>query len=261
MTYNSAVSDLNTLHQHGLYGVQVSQGHFIPLQGLDWFCSQLSRLFSDPTQQVLDRLQGCIREITTQHALVESKWDNEELEVAYRSMGLFQGWNQSARKEHQFDYRITIDNSRFPGTFFTCYRLTDPDGPLIVSPQPPMETDGSLVVTRKGIAGTLKVGDELLSCHEVAVDKMSQKLCNDSAIGYQFVRNCLYPVGSEQYDVKWDGGELISEDEGAHLLSIYERFERKVDWERGDLMLLHNGLMMHGKQIHEGPRDIRVAMA
>ncbi|MBV9445461.1 MAG: TauD/TfdA family dioxygenase [Streptosporangiaceae bacterium] len=57
-----------------------------------------------------------------------------------------------------------------------------------------------------------------------------------------------------------DGGE-IPDDVAAHLRACYLGAKRRFNWRRGDLLVIDNMLVAHGREPFTGPRKIAVAMA
>lgn len=59
----------------------------------------------------------------------------------------------------------------------------------------------------------------------------------------------------------YGNGEPIELEVLDHIRQVYEREKLKFKWQRGDIMLLDNILMTHGREPYKGERKVAVAMA
>ena len=62
------------------------------------------------------------------------------------------------------------------------------------------------------------------------------------------------------FDVRYGDGSPVTLDE---LLPVYEAMERLTvsrPWREGDILLLDNVAVAHGRNPYEGRRDVRVAL-
>jgi alpha-ketoglutarate-dependent taurine dioxygenase len=62
-------------------------------------------------------------------------------------------------------------------------------------------------------------------------------------------RNCYYGDGTP-----------ISDEDMAHILSVYERLEVSFPWQQGDVLLLDNMLVAHARNPFEGERRLLVSL-
>lgn len=46
-----------------------------------------------------------------------------------------------------------------------------------------------------------------------------------------------------------------------HIRNVYEKEKMKFKWHKGDIMILDNILMAHGRETYKGERKVAVAMA
>lgn len=73
--------------------------------------------------------------------------------------------------------------------------------------------------------------------------------------------NLLYIVPSTRpYEVEFDDGSPISRDSLYTIYDILDDETIRVDWQRGDLLILNNIKTLHGKAPHEGQRRILISM-
>jgi alpha-ketoglutarate-dependent taurine dioxygenase len=57
-----------------------------------------------------------------------------------------------------------------------------------------------------------------------------------------------------------DNGETLTADEAATINRIYEEIELAWPWQNGDVMVLDNLQVAHGRNTYSGPREIMVAL-
>lgn len=62
------------------------------------------------------------------------------------------------------------------------------------------------------------------------------------------------------YNTLYGDGAEIPEDVAAHLRAAYDAETVKFPWEEGDLLLLDNMLVAHGRSSYSGPRRVLTAM-
>ena len=119
--------------------------------------------------------------------------------------------------------------------------------------------NGWAVIKRSGVPATIDIDGATLFCNQIHVDKFNAKLVG-GGLNYT-ASTILYPQQScLQFDVEFEGGPKITAQQASQLLAILETHEVSIDWKQGDLLLVDNFAMMHGKTPHEGPREIIVAM-
>ena len=56
-------------------------------------------------------------------------------------------------------------------------------------------------------------------------------------------------------------GREISEDAVSELWTAYREEERLFDWEAGDVLVIDNMLVAHGRRPYTGPREVLAALA
>lgn len=121
--------------------------------------------------------------------------------------------------------------------------------------------DGWAIVRREGVPATIEFDGAPQFGNQIHLDKFSPTLCG-GRLKYGLARLFLYQTSqSNQYDVEWADGTPIGTDVGERLLSIIQKHEIVRTWKKGDLTVLDNRAMMHGKRPHQGDRRILVAMA
>lgn len=86
--------------------------------------------------------------------------------------------------------------------------------------------------------------------HISALDEADRNILSSVMLGGQFPRNAYYGDGSE-----------IQVDDLLHILEAYRSEEIVFQWQRGDVMILDNVLMAHGRRPFVGERKIVVAMS
>lgn len=86
--------------------------------------------------------------------------------------------------------------------------------------------------------------------HISSLDEISRKaLVNELGIN-NIPRNAFY-----------GNGETIEDDVLEHIRSIYSQEKIIFDWEQGDILILDNLLMAHGREPYQGDRRVAVAMS
>ena len=72
----------------------------------------------------------------------------------------------------------------------------------------------------------------------------------------------LYMLGEEgmPYNVFWGDGEKISDDIITNIRDAYQQSTIRFDWHKGDVLLMDNLLMSHGREPYEGERTVLVSM-
>lgn len=63
------------------------------------------------------------------------------------------------------------------------------------------------------------------------------------------------------FDSSWDDGTRLSDGDMAALLAAHKSASRAWRWEAGDVLIIDNTRMMHGREPYSGERRILVAMA
>lgn len=62
-------------------------------------------------------------------------------------------------------------------------------------------------------------------------------------------------------NASYGNGEPFKEEVLEHIREAYEQEKQKFKWQKGDVMILDNVLMAHGRETYKGERKIAVAMA
>lgn len=86
--------------------------------------------------------------------------------------------------------------------------------------------------------------------HVSALDKESQLSLIKELGKENLPRNALY-----------GNGEFIEEETLNHIREAYNQEKIKFRWQKGDIMILDNILMAHGRETYKGERKVAVAMA
>ncbi len=129
------------------------------------------------------------------------------------------------------------------------------------NPSHPVASHADDWVTRqtKELPATIQVGSETLFCNHAHLYKFTPTIWGGQ-INYALTRAFVYPTqGHTQYDVQLGQPSLLV-DEATTILGLLKEHELKVDWQQGDLMILDNRRVLHGKLPHEGERSILTAM-
>ena len=117
-----------------------------------------------------------------------------------------------------------------------------------------------LTVSQKDVPGTIRVDGEDLFCNQIHLNKLTPALCG-GLFNYVLARILLFPISSfMQFDVGLSDGSRIDPKDAEQLLGIVESKRKVREWKKGDLMILNNATMLHGKIPHRGAREILVAM-
>jgi alpha-ketoglutarate-dependent taurine dioxygenase len=123
-----------------------------------------------------------------------------------------------------------------------------------------------LVVERSGVPATIDIEGVTVFFNQIYLDRLNPELCGGWFF-YLLARILLYPTSrSMQFDVKFDDGLVFSRSEASDLLKLIKQFEKGIDWEAGDVLILNNLKTMHAKSPHkdeseENKRQIIVAMS
>jgi hypothetical protein len=83
--------------------------------------------------------------------------------------------------------------------------------------------------------------------------------------------SCVQPVVRESMmklfkeeelprNVYYGDGERISDQEVEHIRDVYRRAEVSFSWQEGDILMIDNMLVAHGRKRYEGARKVIVAM-
>ncbi len=126
-----------------------------------------------------------------------------------------------------------------------------------------LQWDGKwAVVSRSGVPGTIVVDGKSLFCNQIHLDKFNEALCGGIK-DYYLARLLVYPtVSFQQFDVEFDGQDPINESDAADLLNLLDGCEVERDWQKGEMLIIDNRKIMHGKTPHDDKiREIYVAMA
>lgn len=83
-----------------------------------------------------------------------------------------------------------------------------------------------------------------------------------SSLEPQVREEMLAAFGQEgmPFNVFWGDGEVISDDIANHIREAYQKAKVRFDWKKGDVLLMDNVLVAHGREPFAGPRKILVAM-
>jgi alpha-ketoglutarate-dependent taurine dioxygenase len=71
----------------------------------------------------------------------------------------------------------------------------------------------------------------------------------------------LYEPEAFPRNVTYGDGSEIADDVVRHLLDVSERRSVSFEWQSGDMVMLDNMLVSHGRAPYSGPRKILVALA
>jgi hypothetical protein len=75
------------------------------------------------------------------------------------------------------------------------------------------------------------------------------------------VMTSLYAAEDLPYNTYYGDGSEIEPDVIDHIREAYEKERVAFPWRQGDVLLLDNMLVAHGRNPFKGPRKILVAMA
>jgi alpha-ketoglutarate-dependent taurine dioxygenase len=117
--------------------------------------------------------------------------------------------------------------------------------------------DGSLqtrqvcpAIARHPDTGEIVWFNQVAVFHASAIPEAVRQALHDALPEAMQPRNCFYGDGSP-----------IDPDTVAAINAAYAAEERIFDWQVGDVLLLDNMLMAHGRHPFHGPREVLVAMA
>jgi hypothetical protein len=80
------------------------------------------------------------------------------------------------------------------------------------------------------------------------------------AAGYEYIRLLYRDRPARPYEVRLGDGTPITLDEIAQIYDALDAEEIAFPWQRGDLLLLDNIAVAHGRNPFKGSRDIQVAL-
>lgn len=76
-----------------------------------------------------------------------------------------------------------------------------------------------------------------------------------------FLASLIYILhDTRQYDIEFEDGSPIPQEIIYIIYDVLEKNTIKVDWQKGDILLLDNFKAMHGRATYSGPRRILVSM-
>jgi hypothetical protein len=67
-------------------------------------------------------------------------------------------------------------------------------------------------------------------------------------------------IDKKESSLSRDNGSPIADDTVAALIGVSRKLEFRVDWQVGDLALLNNARVAHGRRPYRGDRNIMVAL-
>lgn len=84
-----------------------------------------------------------------------------------------------------------------------------------------------------------------------------------SSLDNESRRSLIHELGEENIprNASYGNGDPFEPEVLDHIRSIYENEKIKFKWHKGDIMILDNILMAHGREAYKGERKVAVAMA
>ncbi|WP_199154035.1 TauD/TfdA family dioxygenase [Chromobacterium sp. ASV23] len=119
--------------------------------------------------------------------------------------------------------------------------------------------DGSLTVSHTGGATARHPG----TGEDIWFNQLSTQHNNArsmGAAGYEYIRLLYRDRPARPYEVRLGDGTPITLDEIAPIYDALDAEEIAFPWQRGDLLLLDNIAVAHGRNPFKGSRDIQVAL-
>jgi alpha-ketoglutarate-dependent taurine dioxygenase len=76
-----------------------------------------------------------------------------------------------------------------------------------------------------------------------------------------FLANVLYfDPTTRQYDIQFEDGSEIPQDIIYEIYDVMEEQTVRFDWQKGDVLILNNTKVLHGRAPYSGQRRVLVAM-
>ncbi|MEN3811872.1 TauD/TfdA family dioxygenase [Chromobacterium piscinae] len=119
--------------------------------------------------------------------------------------------------------------------------------------------DGSLTVSHVGGA----TARHPATGEEIWFNQLSTQHNNArsmGAAGYEYIRLLYRDRPARPYEVRMGDGEAIAPEDIAPIYDALDAEEIAFPWLRGDLLLLDNIAVAHGRNPFQGPREIQVAL-
>jgi hypothetical protein len=121
------------------------------------------------------------------------------------------------------------------------------------------EEDGSLTVRRLGPA----VLTHSASGRKVWFNQVCAQHSNAITLGelHPMMQRYYGTRPARPYEIRFGNGVLIDFETIAPIYEVLDKFETSFPWHAGDVMLLDNVLMAHGRNPYKGSRKLNVAFA
>lgn len=119
--------------------------------------------------------------------------------------------------------------------------------------------DGSLTVSNTGGA----TARHPVTGEEIWFNQLSTQHNNARAMGaagYEYIRLLYRDRPARPYEVRLGDGEPIAPEDIAPIYDALDAEEIAFPWQQGDLLLLDNIAVAHGRNPFQGSRDIQVAL-
>jgi alpha-ketoglutarate-dependent taurine dioxygenase len=106
------------------------------------------------------------------------------------------------------------------------------------------------VIAKHPTSGELAWFNHLTFFHSSSLDRDLRRI----------IEECTGKSGMPHATVRGDDGGVIPDEVVTHLRHAYESEQRCFDWQRGDVLIVENMIVAHGRQAYTGPRSILAAM-